>query len=432
MSKRNREKRQAFFGRLEREKRRIYPYYDGTPEASLPLVDQLLLSPDVHDSLKDHIREATIIDATSVSNYYWYGTDQEYWDLSEDMPNIAPPFETFLLTFQAPPQSVSKVYGVTQWHENSPVEWAVLCLGIDNTQTMERLHTEEGQARLIQGMRQVKAAYEPKFLNRFLSVPRTEWENVRDSLSGTEKVQVAELALAHQILAAHENGTLQQYIAENMVQALQNAPTRWGLCAYLFIKGRYENYCTCHGPIIQADLAVQANGKVLCLPGTKVDTRYSVSGAFAKESLERLQNTGKSVEEASTLYRGFCEPLLDTAFLAISFLHCKNVILSQETYHRAGKEQLAPKIPSHTRASFPVSYHVLEIAPMREILRTEGKSETVGLKRALSICRGHFRHYENGRGLFGKYKGTFWVPMHVRGNREQGIALKDYRIKLEQ
>ena len=43
--------------------------------------------------------------------------------------------------------------------------------------------------------------------------------------------------------------------------------------------------------------------------------------------------------------------------------------------------------------------------------------------RNLSIfrrCRGHFRDYREGRGLFGKYKQLVWTPMGLRGGREKG------------
>lgn len=65
---------------------------------------------------------------------------------------------------------------------------------------------------------------------------------------------------------------------------------------------------------------------------------------------------------------------------------------------------------------------------MKKVLRTEGQSETTGLKRALHICRGHFAHYGDDKPLFGKYTGTFWRPMHARGKVEQGVVVKDYKI----
>jgi hypothetical protein len=76
-----------------------------------------------------------------------------------------------------------------------------------------------------------------------------------------------------------------------------------------------------------------------------------------------------------------------------------------------------------------IRYHVLDINPMKEVLRTEGNIDANGLKKALHICRGHFAHYENG--LFGRGEAcTVWKPSHVRGSVEHGIVDKDYRIKM--
>lgn len=65
---------------------------------------------------------------------------------------------------------------------------------------------------------------------------------------------------------------------------------------------------------------------------------------------------------------------------------------------------------------------------MREVLRRDGEMVAgSGLQRALHICRGHFKTYQD-QGLFGKHKGTFWVPMHLRGTAEEGIVRKEYKI----
>lgn len=120
-------------------------------------------------------------------------------------------------------------------------------------------------------------------------------------------------------------------------------------------------------------------------------------------------------------------PLLHCGFLTLSFLHCRNVILTDVT---------PPVMISHNnarrrageRSYRPVPYKVLDIHPMRQILEKEGQSDKLGMKKALHICRGHFKRYENGRGLFGKLHGTYFFPQQVRGAKEQGVITKDYRI----
>lgn len=113
--------------------------------------------------------------------------------------------------------------------------------------------------------------------------------------------------------------------------------------------------------------------------------------------------------------------IVGPVFLTLSLMHCRNV-------------ERVPKIssPKRSRGAYRnqsrFTYHTLNIAPMRRVLETEGQSQTLGMQRALHICRGHFATYTD-RPLFGKYRGTFWVPMHVRGAVEAGRATKDYNVK---
>src|SRR5215831_11258956 len=82
------------------------------------------------------------------------------------------------------------------------------------------------------------------------------------------------------------------------------------------------------------------------------------------------------------------------ALLAVSFLHCKNVTLD--------KYRTPPKLARRYKERHgvePCEYHTLVIEPLKQILRSEGKSHEVGLQKAMHICRGHFKDYREGRGL---------------------------------
>lgn len=116
------------------------------------------------------------------------------------------------------------------------------------------------------------------------------------------------------------------------------------------------------------------------------------------------------------------EPIF-IAWLAMSFLSCKNVARRDATTIDGPSEKWIrrQKAPA-------IRYHVLDINPMKEVLRTEGGIESNGLKKAMHICRGHFATYAPEKPLFGKVTGTFWVPAHVRGSVENGIVDKDYRV----
>ncbi|MBA7516337.1 hypothetical protein ES705_08385 [subsurface metagenome] len=118
--------------------------------------------------------------------------------------------------------------------------------------------------------------------------------------------------------------------------------------------------------------------------------------------------------------------VLHVPFLALSFMHCKNVILREGTYSpnlQKAREQ---------RGKRPfITYRVIEVHPIRKILESEGEAHKTGFKKALHICRGHFKDYMEGPGLFGKIHDIFWWDAHIRGDKKCGMALKDYEVESE-
>lgn len=117
---------------------------------------------------------------------------------------------------------------------------------------------------------------------------------------------------------------------------------------------------------------------------------------------------------------------LHPSLLAISFLHCHNVVQQDERTPLP----LAKKYHART-GHWPVKYKTLVIEPLRAILRKEGRSGEVGLAKALHICRGHFRDYRQGKGLFGKYHKLVWSPMTTRGTKARGeVPAREYEVKI--
>jgi hypothetical protein len=117
-------------------------------------------------------------------------------------------------------------------------------------------------------------------------------------------------------------------------------------------------------------------------------------------------------------------PSLDVVLLTLSFMHCKNVILEMVT----PDVKLAKR--THARSGIALHrYHVLNIDPMRTVLRQAAQHD--GLVRhgkALHICRGHFKDYRQ-RGLFGQHKGLFWWGQSVKGTAEHGTIEKLYAVE---
>jgi hypothetical protein len=115
--------------------------------------------------------------------------------------------------------------------------------------------------------------------------------------------------------------------------------------------------------------------------------------------------------------------------LGLCFTHCGNITTTTELVPDALRKRRAE------RGRAPVDrWYTLEIGPIKETLknaRNADGSPVRSLQQALTICRGHFKTFSE-HGLFGRYKGTFWWGMHVRGNAASGVIHKNYSIRTEE
>ena len=113
------------------------------------------------------------------------------------------------------------------------------------------------------------------------------------------------------------------------------------------------------------------------------------------------------------------------ALTAICFAHCKGAELKE--HHPSRQVRRAAE-----RKGEPIYTHkTIDIGPATRVLSTEGNIKQNGLGKALHICRGHFAHYTAEKPLFGKYVGTVYKPMHLRGKADNGVVDKDYRVLTE-
>lgn len=107
--------------------------------------------------------------------------------------------------------------------------------------------------------------------------------------------------------------------------------------------------------------------------------------------------------------------------LALSLCHCRNTTLVEHTVPDA-------LVKKHQRRGHDAvsRYYTLEIEPMRRALKQAGSDHS--LRRALHLCRGHFKDYREGPGLFGRLRGLWWWDMQVRGDAAWGQVGKDYAV----
>ena len=126
-----------------------------------------------------------------------------------------------------------------------------------------------------------------------------------------------------------------------------------------------------------------------------------------------------SPEDAVAGYSGYMYPFV----LATSLLHCKNVSAKRVPIDA----KLARANERRGRPSY--SYSVLDIAPMRRTLESEGGlGHGSTLAKAMHMCRGHFKDYRDGAGLFGRHRGIYWWEQALRGDPSAGVHETDYRV----
>lgn len=146
--------------------------------------------------------------------------------------------------------------------------------------------------------------------------------------------------------------------------------------------------------------------------------RAGESDAFAQIAARRPQ---------SSPFISLMVSLLNVGVLATCFMHSRSTRLSPaETKQSEVRKRL---LKPGQRPAPSVRYHVLEIEPLKKILRTEGRQAEDGLKKALHTVRGHFKLYAD-KGMFGRddLRGLFWFESHDRGDPDRGTVVKDYSI----
>lgn len=306
----------------------------------MPTLYELILNhPDVDEVFKGFLRNALIVNADNVAEYYFVANEKDAWDICDDFPNIAPPFQKLFIEYRVPK------YMVADGNIKSFSEaWDRVGIYFFSQDTWDINYTGVGKG-LENGPR---------------------W-------------------LVESILFCENNGHLQFFFGEPWMMA-------WNFCVR-------EN----------GEIWVQGSGPDRMFLTLRMPPQlYQILLKVAKWEMNR---------DGGNLNRSY----LDVALLTFSFMHCKNV---QFVPKGAGVNK-----GKRNRHGPHVRYHILEIEPMKKILRTEGKSEETGLKKALHICRGHFKDYRES-GLFGRNKGIYWWDAHTRGSLSEGVVGKDYLVNL--
>ena len=158
--------------------------------------------------------------------------------------------------------------------------------------------------------------------------------------------------------------------------------------------------------------------------GNIIEYDYKFDGKSIEKTFvaTMIGEQGKSLNDIffGDLTSAISQVFLFPELLAISFMHCKNVNVIEN------KPSRIPGIRNRHKPK--ITYKTLEIEPMKKVLQTEGDIENNGLKKALHICRGHFKDFRE-KGLFGRFHDIYWWDSQVRGKIENGMVIKNYDVK---
>jgi hypothetical protein len=339
--------------------------------------------------------ETLVVD--NVTRYLYEVSSQEEWD-GPDFPNCAPPFPTFWVETRAP-ATIRSGATVRPWTGHAA--WGALFLASEVPDDLSAaLQTPEAQQRIVATLQQQEALVQRTFAFHGVPIPATAPADPAAWLAGLP-VECREVV--------RQYGLLQR--ALDTMALTQDAPkvAQWHYTIVPFLQ--MAPHAPILGPLLYGMALVSATGALVPIPGPQGTTSVQWQIAHGAELPAETQQAW------ATMGNGILMPL----WLAISFLHCKNVTMTTEDPCHQRKP------PTPGARCRRLHYHVLQIQPLQEILRRQGQSEHAGLKQALHICRGHFKDYRQ-KGLFGKYQGLFWWDSHLRGSSTVGITEKDYQI----
>lgn len=113
---------------------------------------------------------------------------------------------------------------------------------------------------------------------------------------------------------------------------------------------------------------------------------------------------------------------VNTIMWSLLLLSCNNVdTIETQPNERCKKRQRDPLRVIHKELN-------VQVPPGGTRKRSVSEGDEVA-GTAFHVRRGHFADYTQGKGLFGKYHGKYWIPATTVGDAEYGTVLKSYRLE---
>ena len=134
-----------------------------------------------------------------------------------------------------------------------------------------------------------------------------------------------------------------------------------------------------------------------------------------------IEDVQSSQQIIKSVLEGDSQRDIASLYTFLMLLSCRNI----ETIDNPPPEKLNKKrIKSGKQPIF--TYKTLVIKPTGKQQKSVPKHLW---DNRIHLCRGHFKTYTEDAPLFGKYTGRYWWQPSVRGNKNKGVVMKDYKLE---
>lgn len=209
-----------------------------------------------------------------------------------------------------------------------------------------------------------------------------------------------------------------RYFHEKDVEVhLRMQHVRWLLDATVFVRLQGERQIVEIGGYL---IPVDVEGRYVALKETGEVMMFPPSGMTVVGPNCYAYPNGEAIE----MDLGENINMLHPALLALCFMHCKNVEVVESPPHPPKQQKARTE-----RGARPfVRWRTVVIEPVKKMIAGANQGRERLTPEALHIVRGHFKDFKE-HGLFGKYRGRYFWPMHARGDKEAGVVAKDYVVE---
>ena len=234
----------------------------------------------------------------------------------------------------------------------------------------------------------------------------------------TVKVNVS--GVMSDMVETHETSTDAFADFRRIPPAVPPFPTMW-------LEGRYEKSHSNYGYLVDRRTVSEVHVAV-CLEYEGQCGLNLFGFALHLDTDGRLDGVTHSLPEADNNegHRLLLVVGVLTVLLSLARMNCRNVTLRPTSSAQKGKRGRKP--PSKQPATVWHEIVINSVPKSRSTsnTRTWGSDDSI---IRLHRVRGHFEDYTQGKGLFGKVKGVFWMPDHERGSKSAGEVISSYRLE---